>query len=398
MRWILVCTIGVIVGLCGLAKKSDACPRLLNGTLASMQEQVYGCLLPPLHFETLYTLKSYSPTLQADIEQRKLRPQLQTLNRRTWQLMYVSRPPTAPPRPVVVFLNKCGNGTVLTAKDAMTLFAPSPARYGDSCGTAMRQPGWRGRFWSLKAALDQGFDVVTFHESDVAPDHALHYAALRAGFSESVLAHPPGVIAAWASGLESVVRYLRAEPAFQNRPVGVMGHSRRGKAALLATAVSPQIDFVVAHQTGTLGMASVQDRPLESLEQITRMFPHWFTPGLRRYHDRLSELCCNQTELIRHMAPRPVLATEGYLDPWASYWLSLKTLQEAQPAYGEVYAQRGLASVVSTYHEGDSLQALKAPLAHAQAVLPHTMHPLYWRTVGDFLRQQFQQGNRLRKP
>ena len=294
----------------------------------------------------------------------------------------------------VLFLNKCGAQTVLPASVIRQIPSVHFATFTgqDACSATMRSPGWRADYWGVKTALQQGLSVVTLHESTLAPDHPQAFFARRDRQSASVLRHPhflPGVIATWASGLELTIHFLRTHPDFQDQKIGLLGHSRRGKAALLATAMCPEVDFVIPHQTGTLGMVSVQDGPLESLRQITSTFPHWFTPALGAVKSP-QDLCCDQSQLIQHIAPRPVGVTEGYFDPWASYWLSLKTLQRTQSAYAQVYAARQLPMrPLHTYTFREDSDVLKAPLLHVTLWHPHTMHGDYWRVIGSFLHAQW---------
>ncbi len=392
------------------AADTSACEPLFHPSLARaerfnvFQKTVYGCP-PDFQYEAFTgATQAANPSVSYEVPEMKARVSFYTLPTRVGKLslMAVSSFPQGlssrqlSPGKTVLFLNKCGNQTVLPAAVIAQIpsahFVPFTAQ--DACSPAMRVPGWRSDYWDIKVALEQGLSVVTLHESTLAPDHPQAFFAWRdrqslpaASVVRDTLALP-GVIATWASGLELAVHFLKAHPDFRQQKIGLLGHSRRGKAALLATAICPEVDFVVPHQTGTLGMASVQDHPLESLGQITGMFPHWFSPDLREMAPEA--LCCDQSVLIQQIAPRPVVATEGYLDPWASYWLSLTTLQRAQSVYASVYAERQLPmNPLRTYPLANDSALLKAPLLHVTLLHPHTMHGDYWRVIGAFLDQQW---------
>jgi dienelactone hydrolase len=85
-----------------------------------------------------------------------------------------------------------------------------------------------------------------------------------------------GAVAAWAWGYSRVLEALEQEPGVDPARTAVWGHSRNGKAALLAAAFDPRIDLVIAHQSGRGGAALSRSARGESVAEITAAFPHWF--------------------------------------------------------------------------------------------------------------------------
>jgi hypothetical protein len=141
----------------------------------------------------------------------------------------------------------------------------------------------------------------------------------------------PGLLSVWAWAQSQVLSYAISQRLVNPNSIGILGHSRRGKTALLASALDSRWAFVIAHQSGTFGAASPTRMVLESPESITRNFPHWFTPSLSRV--KSNELNFDQSELIGLISPRAVLISEGHRDLWASPFNSATTFNLAKERY-----------------------------------------------------------------
>ncbi|MBT9543963.1 MAG: hypothetical protein IV090_01105 [Candidatus Sericytochromatia bacterium] len=295
--------------------------------------------------------------------------------------LLILRPQQSQPT-ALLFLNKCGNASLL--KDpVLPRYLPL---YPDLCPGEMSERGWQQDYWDVASALAAGLTLITLHETELAPD-------APAAFAETVSAWPeilfrsgprPGLIAIWAWGLQSVRSYLATLPEFQGSQIGLLGHSRRGKAALLATALDGRFAFVVAHQTGTLGAAPLRLHPAESLASITFFFPHWFTPSLAQ--KQVADLSVDQHQLLALVAPKPLLITEGARDFWASPDLSLAALNAALPVY-QLYFPN-LPSQLHSWQPGQELAALQRPVAHVLTGDGHTLNRGYWQAILAFLQGQ----------
>lgn len=219
-------------------------------------------------------------------------------------------PPGPGPHPVLLGLNKCGNASV-------TDLALVSETTGYTEATCDDRRGSRSALWSVDQALAAGVAVATVHQSAFAPD------------DRDQGAH---VIATWAAGLSLAVSAL-AQSDLALGPVGVFGHSRRGKAALVAAAADPRIDVVFPHQSGTGGQALSRGSTGETVDDVTTLFPHWFSPTFARFAGREDLLPVDQHLLIALVAPRRVVVRDGDDDPWANPQGARDAVELSQPVF-----------------------------------------------------------------
>ncbi len=218
------------------------------------------------------------------------------------------------PFPVVLGLNKCGNHTV-SADERIT------RHDGWAEATCDAERGSRASYWDVESALQAGVAVATLHQSELDADDPLD---AELGDGVHALYGPGGAprsrwgtIAAWSWGLCHALDGLQAVPALDAERVYVFGHSRRGKAALWASATDERFAGVWAHQSGTGGQTLSRSYNGESVEAINTFFPHWFNDVFPDFGGHEERLPVDQHFLIAMSAPRPVLLTDGDQDSWA---------------------------------------------------------------------------------
>ena len=79
---------------------------------------------------------------------------------------------------------------------------------------------------------------------------------------------------------------------------------------------------------------NAQGRPeVETIEAITGRFPHWFTPVLSTYADRVEELPIDQHQLLALCAPAPTLIWAGAADLWADPEGTFHAVEAAGPVF-----------------------------------------------------------------
>lgn len=144
-------------------------------------------------------------------------------------------------------------------------------------------------------------------------------------------------LAAWAWGASRMLDYLSTLPEVDASKVIVTGHSRCGKAALLAGAADERFALVNPNGSGCggAGLYRILGPVSEDLEAITRpdRFQEWFHKDFRAYAGKEAHLPFDQHFMRALIAPRPVLSTDGKQDAWANPKGTQINWLAAQPVY-----------------------------------------------------------------
>jgi hypothetical protein len=144
---------------------------------------------------------------------------------------------------------------------------------------------------------------------------------------------PEGVIAVWAAAYGWALDVLEKDPRIDARRTAIWGHSRQGKAALLAAAFDQRVEAVLVMQAGKGGATLTRAHAGETVKQLTRSYPHWFAPAYAAYSDNEAASPVDQHQLIALVAPRPVLLGNGWKDVWSDPNGSFRAAQGADPVY-----------------------------------------------------------------
>lgn len=253
-------------------------------------------------------------------------------------------PPGPGPHPLVIALNFNGNHT--TSADPAIPLPAHPVLEDMERGEADRR-------WPFAQLRARGVAVATMCCSQALVDRA--DAATQEGFPGiRVLCGPVrwtgrgpdayGAIAAWAWTLSLLRRWFAARPEIDAGRIACFGHSRLGKAALLAGALDTDFARVGATGSGTGGQSPSRKTPdaadAESAERIQRVFPHWFCPGFARYAADPTALPFDQHQLLAAIAPRPVVLIDGIEDRWADPEGAKRMARLAAPAWGSAEGPR----------------------------------------------------------
>ena len=186
----------------------------------------------------------------------------------------------------------------------------------------------------IAAVLARGLVFAQFNRVDIAPDLPAPGASPA----------PYAALASWAWAYHRAIDALLGIGQLAQSPacgridaqrIAVVGHSRGGKAALLAGATDERIALTSANNSGAGGAGCWRrlGPGAESLADITGTFPHWFAPALSQYAGREPALPFDQHFLKALIAPRALLTTEALDDAWANPAGSQLTHVAAQAVY-----------------------------------------------------------------
>jgi hypothetical protein len=248
-------------------------------------------------------------------------------------LLVVPNQRTAP-APVILGMNYFGNHTLVHDKRVRLADNWMPERGAgvvENRATEASRGTW-AEIWRIEEVIDRGYAVATFYNGDIDPDTPVQ-RGLQKLFPTTDSADACGTIGAWAWGLQQAVDYLMTAPGIDPQRIVVTGHSRLGKAALVAAAFDERIALAIPHQAGCGGTAPSRGTVGESVERINTSFPHWFNDEFPKFNDQVDRLPFDQHCLAALVAPRPLLFTNAVDDTWANPAGQFEMLQAADRVY-----------------------------------------------------------------
>jgi len=226
-----------------------------------------------------------------------------------------------------------------------------------------------------RKVTESGCALAMFNRTEMAEDLGYEGApdrtARRGGLYDVYPGGTFGALAAWAWGYQRCVDLLGGLPFIDGGRIAVTGHSRGGKAALLAGASDERITLVNDNASCAGGSAAfryVGDGG-ETLD-ILNSFPSWFGTGLRAYLGREEDMPFDQHCLLASVAPRPLLSTYALDDRWSNP----EGMVQAMWAAGEVYRFLGA---------GDNLAFHLRPGGHTHSAAD-------WGVLLDFIGWKWQ--------
>ena len=281
------------------------------------------------------------------------------------------------PAPAFVGLNFYGNHTVVNdPKVALpTVWVPKGAPGEVDNRATEKGRGAHVDVWAVDTLIGRGYALATFYCGDVAPDHPGHHDGVHPFYP----GYDWGTVRAWAWGASRVADYLFTVPEVDPLRLAVVGHSRLGKAALVAGAYDERFAVVCSHQAGCGGSAPSRGTVGESVKQINDRFPHWFNAEFKTFNDHPDRLPIDQHELAALVAPRALLFSNATDDTWANPAGQFEVLRAADPVY-KLHGVGGLAS--DTIPATGTLSS--GALGYAIRPGKHSMTRQDWRFFLDF--------------
>jgi hypothetical protein len=243
------------------------------------------------------------------------------------------------PAPVFLALNFCGNHT-LTDDPRVPIrqeWVPGSCKGCSNNAPTEASRGTQSADWPLGQMVDRGYALAAFYNGDIDPDRADVSEGLYSYLAKDMSGkNPPadrGTLAAWAWGFQRCVDYLTVDPDIDAKRIAAVGHSRNGKAALLAAAFDERIAIAYPHQAGCGGSAPSRGKVGESVKVINEHFPHWFNAAFKEFNNAPEKLPLDQNCLVALCAPRAVLFSAAQEDQWANPAGQFEVLQGAEDVY-----------------------------------------------------------------
>jgi len=151
-----------------------------------------------------------------------------------------------------------------------------------------------------------------------------------------------GALRAWAWGASRALDYFETDKSVDARQVGLEGHSRYGKATLVAMAYDQRFAIAFVSSSGEGGASLYRRDCGEIVENLASSGEyHWMAGNFLKYAGPLGwdDLPIDAHELVALCAPRPVFISSGSSNGDA--WVDAKGMFLAAAGAGPVYKLLG---------------------------------------------------------
>jgi hypothetical protein len=198
-----------------------------------------------------------------------------------------------------------------------------------------------------------------------------------------------GALRAWVWGASRALDYFETDKSVNAKEVGIEGHSRYGKAALVTMAYDSRFAIGYISSSGAGGAELYRRNFGEKLENVAATNEyHWMAGNFLKYAGPLTanDLPVDSHELIALCAPRPVFigagATEG------DGWVDARGMFLAAVAAGPVYRLLGKKDLGTTEFPPIGTALISGDIGYRQHTGGHTPLP-NWPTFLDFAGHYF---------
>jgi hypothetical protein len=193
-----------------------------------------------------------------------------------------------------------------------------------------------------------------------------------------------GALRAWAWGASRAMDYFETDKAVNAQAIGIAGHSRYGKAALITVAYDPRFAMAYVSSSGAAGAAPYRRNFGEQIGNVSGTGEyHWMAGNFLRYAGPLTpnDLPIDSDELIALSAPRPVFIGAGAVQ--GDGWVDPQGMFMAAVAAGPVYRLLGKKDLGTSTFPPIETALITGDLAYRQHSGGHTPAP-NWPTFLSF--------------
>ena len=193
-----------------------------------------------------------------------------------------------------------------------------------------------------------------------------------------------GALRAWAWGASRALDYFETDKAVNARQVGLEGHSRYGKATVVAMAYDQRFAIAFISSSGEGGVKLHRRNWGELVENVAGSGEyHWMAGNFIKYAGPLNwnDLPVDSHELIALCAPRPVFISAGATK--GDGWVDAKGMFLAGAGAGPVYRLLGKKDLGTTEFPAMETGLMDGDVSFRQHSGGHTPGP-NWPTFLTF--------------
>jgi hypothetical protein len=267
--------------------------------------------------------------------------------------------------------------------------APPTARPGDTTRPtqipAPQFPSWQ------QQVAERGWGYATLAPNSIQADNG---AGLREGIiglvNKGQYRKPDdwGALRAWAWGASRALDYFETDRSVDANRVAIQGHSRYGKAALVAMAYEPRMATAFVSSSGEGGAKLHRRNAGEIVENVAGSGEyHWMAGNFIKYAGPLTwdDMPVDSHELIALCAPRPVFISSGEK---GDGWVDARGMFMAAVAAGPVYKLMGKKDMGATEFPKVETGLMEGEISFRQHTAGHTPGP-NWPTFLDYAARYF---------
>ncbi len=245
------------------------------------------------------------------------------------------------PVPAFVYPNYAGNHTTSTEKEVLFPEADAWIRNNKVCKVSDNKPHeyQRGTHISrhpVKEIVARGYAVATFCYCELYPDTETYFMPEKSVyriFDRNALDTHLRSIPAWAWGDCRTLDLLESLSFINRHRIGVVGHSRIGKTAMLAGVYDKRFALAVSNSSCAGGAAMNRRLYGETMQFASKHFVCWYQPKMQQYGDNIETMPIDAQHFLAAMAPRMILVLSGTKDFWADPKGEFWSLMEAGKVY-----------------------------------------------------------------
>jgi len=258
---------------------------------------------------------------------------------------------------------------------------------GSAAKAAPKQPvGLTGPSWQQQV-LAKGWGYAQISTNSIQADNG---AGLTQGIIGLVNKGQPrqpddwGVLRAWAWGASRALDYFETDQAVDAKQVGIEGHSRWGKATIVAMAYDQRFAVAYVSSSGEGGAKLHRRNWGELVENVAATSEyHWMAGNFLKYAGPLhwNDMPVDSHELVAMCAPRPVFLSAGATN--GDGWVDAKGTFLAGVGAGPVYRLLGKKDMGTTEFPAIETPLIDGDIAFRQHSGGHTPGP-NWPTFITF--------------